>query len=91
VHAHVNLLGWVTLALAAIVFTLWPHAAQTRLAAAFFWIYNVSLPIMMVGMALVVMSNDIVFPVAVGSFGVLTGAILFVINLFVSLSPNHRS
>jgi hypothetical protein len=83
-HAHVNLLGWVTLALAGIVFTLWPHTAQTRLAEAFFLIYNISLPIMMVSLAVKLMGHDIELPLVVGSLGVLLGAIVFVINLFVS-------
>jgi hypothetical protein len=83
VHAHVNLLGWATLALAGIVFALWPHTAQTRLARLFFVIYNVSLPIMMVSLTIKFMGNDLEFPLVVGSLGVFLGAVLFVINLFV--------
>jgi hypothetical protein len=84
VHAHVNLLGWATLALAAIVFAFWPHTAQTRLARAFFVIYNVSLPIMMISLTIKFMGSQLEWPLVVGSLGVFVGALLFVVNLFVS-------
>ena len=41
VHAHVNLLGWASLALAALVFHVFPETARTRLATVWFWTYNV--------------------------------------------------
>jgi hypothetical protein len=84
VHAHVNLLGWATLALAGIVFALWPHTAQTRLARVFFVIYNVSLPIMMISLTIKFMGRNLEWPLVVGSLGVVVGAVVFVANLFVS-------
>jgi hypothetical protein len=33
VHAHINLLGWATLALMGVVYHVHPAAAETRLAA----------------------------------------------------------
>jgi hypothetical protein len=45
VHAHINLLGWATLGLAALVFHVFPELARTRLATIWFWSYNISLPI----------------------------------------------
>ncbi len=52
-HAHVNLLGWVSLALAALVFHVFPETARTRLATVWFWTYNVCLPVGLGGLALV--------------------------------------
>lgn len=39
VHAHLNLLGWVTLALFGLYYRATPSAAHTRLAQVHFWIY----------------------------------------------------
>src|SRR5262245_14050657 len=43
VHAHVNLLGWASLALAGLVFHVFPDLARTRLATVWFWLYNLSM------------------------------------------------
>jgi hypothetical protein len=91
-HAHMNLLGWVTLALAAIVFAVWPRTESTRLARAFFWIYNLSLPVMLITLALVLIGGGkFVLAMKISSAGVLVGAILFVVNLFVAIPPAARS
>jgi cbb3-type cytochrome oxidase subunit 1 len=39
VHAHLNLLGWVTMGLFASFYRLWPDAAESRLAKVHFWVY----------------------------------------------------
>ena len=39
VHAHLNLLGWVSLGLFGLFYAVVPEAAQTRLAQAHFWLY----------------------------------------------------
>jgi hypothetical protein len=36
IHAHLVLLGWASLGLAGVVYALYPHAAQTRLARVHF-------------------------------------------------------
>jgi cbb3-type cytochrome oxidase subunit 1 len=53
VHAHVNLLGFAVLAIAAFVFHAFPHLARTRLATAWFWLYNISMPVGLGALALV--------------------------------------
>jgi hypothetical protein len=53
VHAHVNLLGFAVLAIAAFVFHAFPDLARTRLAMAWFWIYNISMPVGLGALALV--------------------------------------
>ena len=44
VHVHINLLGWVSLALAGIIYTLFPDLASTKLAKTHFWLHNITLP-----------------------------------------------
>src|SRR5262245_64977626 len=52
VHAHVNLLGFAVLAVAAFVFHAFPDLARTRLATAWFWLYNIAMPAGLVALAL---------------------------------------
>lgn len=83
-HAHVNLLGWVTLAVAAVVFALWPQASTTRLAQTFFWLYNLALPPTMIGLSFVLLGHAQWMPVVVvGQLALYAAAIIFVANLFL--------
>lgn len=47
-HVHVNLVGWVSMALMAMVYRAYLNMAASRLAAAQFWLHNIGLPIMLV-------------------------------------------
>ncbi len=51
VHAHINLLGWASIALAALVFHMFPELVRTRLATIWFWGYNIATPISLVLLA----------------------------------------
>ncbi len=88
VHAHMNLLGWTTLALAGLIYSLYPEAASSRLAKVHFWLYNLALPPMMVALALMMTGEQAAVPVLVGAQVVLALAILtFAANLFMNLKP----
>ena len=52
VHVHVNLLGWVSMAVMAACYQLFPALARSPLASAHFWLHNVGLPVMMLGLYL---------------------------------------
>ena len=52
VHVHVNLLGFAVLAVAAFVFHAFPELARTRLATAWFWLYNIAMPVGLAALAL---------------------------------------
>ena len=47
VHAHVNLLGWVSMALFGLIATAHPSITEGRVAAAQFWTYNLGVPVML--------------------------------------------
>jgi cbb3-type cytochrome oxidase subunit 1 len=86
VHAHVNLLGWASLALAALVFHVFPETARTRLATIWFWTYNLSVPVGLGGLALVLLGHTWAEPaLIVGQLGVWTGGLIFAINVFWTL------
>lgn len=51
VHAHVNLLGWASFALAGLIYVLFPEAGESLLSKIQFWTYSLGLPIMMISLA----------------------------------------
>lgn len=63
VHAHLNLLGWASMALFGLWYRSAPSAAETRLAKIHFWMHNIALPIQMVTLAMFVGGNNSVEPV----------------------------
>lgn len=86
VHAHILLLGWASLALAGLVYHLYPAAGETRLARLHFWLHNIALPIFMVGLGFVVTGNERVVPVVVvGAIAVLLGLVLFAANVLLNI------
>jgi hypothetical protein len=86
VHAHVNLLGWASLALAALVFHVFPETARTRLATVWFWTYNVSLPLGIGAVALVMAGHKWAQPaLIVGQLGIWAAGVMFAINVFWAL------
>jgi cbb3-type cytochrome oxidase subunit 1 len=88
VHAHFNLLGWVSMAIFGLVYHFYPQAADTRLAKTHFWLHNIGLPIMQIGIAIMTLSgSEAVLPVViVCSIAVVVGVILFAVNLFKALA-----
>jgi hypothetical protein len=88
VHAHLNLLGWASLALIGLVYHAFPQAAETRLARIHFWLHNLGLPPLMISLALVLSGNAALEPVVgICSLIVWLGVILFVVNIWLAVRP----
>src|SRR5262249_54618906 len=86
VHAHMNLLGWATLGLAALVFHIFPHLAQTRLATAWFWLYNLALAVALVAVRICVYGDLRCEMVRnIGFAAVWLGGVLFAANILINL------
>jgi heme/copper-type cytochrome/quinol oxidase subunit 1 len=82
VHSHVLLLGWATLAITGIVYLVLPRCAESRLAAAHFWLHNLGLPVMMVSLAAVTQGLPRAEPlIGLGSTLVTAGLGLFTLNV----------
>jgi cbb3-type cytochrome oxidase subunit 1 len=82
VHVHINLLGWTALTLAGIIYHLFPQAAATKLAKTHFWLHNIGLPLMMIGLIFVVYGNNAWIPVtALGGTLIVIAVIVFTINV----------
>ncbi|MGP4108520.1 cytochrome-c oxidase [Virgibacillus sp. L01] len=84
VHAHLNLLGWVSLALFGIIYYCFPKAGETKLATIHFWLHNIGLPLMQGTLFIMLLTSNhsIVVLTIIGSVMVVVGAILFLINVF---------
>ena len=52
-HAHINLAGWVSLAIMGLVYIAVPALTKSRLALAHFWLHNLGVPVMLYGVYLI--------------------------------------
>ncbi|MCZ8514174.1 cytochrome-c oxidase [Paenibacillus filicis] len=87
VHAHLNLVGWVSMALAGLIYSVFSKAGASKLAVWHFWCHNIGLPIMMIALALLVGGAGNTEPIiAVGGIITTLAVILFVINVFKHVS-----
>ncbi|MGD8192203.1 cytochrome-c oxidase [Brevibacillus ginsengisoli] len=88
VHAHVNLLGWVSLALAGLIYTLYPAAATNALGKWHFWLHNIGLPIMVVGLYLEIMQIASLPLIPLGGTIAIIGILCFFLNVFVNVKES---
>ena len=92
VHAHINLLGWASLALAAMIYHAYPEAALTGLARWHFRLHVAGLPVFMVGQILLLSNHEHVeWLVATGAAVTFAGLALFTVNLFAHLAAAQRT
>jgi cbb3-type cytochrome oxidase subunit 3 len=86
VHAHLNLLGWVTMTLIAIIYHFFPAQARSRVAKAQFWLHQIGLPGMMVTLGLRIYGNEAAGNY-IGMFSLLTMAsvLLFAGNIVTAM------
>lgn len=83
VHAHLNLLGWVSLALSGLIYDRFPAAVDTSLYRIHFWLYNLAVPVLMVAVALILSGNAAMGPVAgIASIAVLVAIVIFTVNVW---------
>jgi hypothetical protein len=82
VHAHLNLLGWTSLALMGLIYGAWPKLGNNRLAKTHFWLHNIGLPVMMIGLAGKFTDHPGLEPgLYVGAMVVALSVLLFAINV----------
>ncbi|MGE5701748.1 MAG: cytochrome-c oxidase [Clostridia bacterium] len=88
VHAHANLLGWVSLALAGLIYCLFPAAGKSKLGKWHFWLHNLGLPIMVVGLYLEIMQIASLPLIPIGGTLAIIGIILFLVNVFTNVNES---
>ena len=83
VHAHFNLLGWVSLALIGLIYRQFPKAGSHRLATVQFWLHNAGLLVAMVLLIGLLRGNTALDPlIGVASVVIGSSVVLFAINVF---------
>ncbi|HYC41732.1 MAG TPA: hypothetical protein VEB70_01955 [Noviherbaspirillum sp.] len=86
VHAHLNLVGWATGALAGLLYLFFPRAAESRLGKVHFVLHNLGVPVMMGSLALVLTGNMAAAPALIaGELATAAGVLVFAANLFVNI------
>lgn len=88
VHAHINLLGWVALGLAGLLYAAHPHLQNSPLASWHYWLHTVGLVIFMGGFVWgSATGHKPALPVGLGASMVALGTVLFALNVFMRLRP----
>ena len=92
VHAHINLLGWVSMALFGLIGTVYPSITEGRVAAAQFWMHNVGVPVMLVALTLRIKGFQSAEPlIGVASIAVGCSVLLFAWLVFARIGARAGS
>ena len=91
VHAHLNLVGWVTTALYGLFYRVVPVSAKGKLPLIHFWLHAIGLPIFMVSLATFYLGGTeleqlALAGLAVGPNLVVLGMLLFGVIVFKATS-----
>jgi cbb3-type cytochrome oxidase subunit 1 len=79
-HAHLLVIGWVSFAIWGFFYHAFPGAALSRLATLHFWLAELSLAVLIVGLFLLFSGVTAAEPLAAaGSMGLLASAVLFAV------------
>lgn len=90
IHAHINLLGWATLALAGMMYHLYPSAARSRLGYIHFWLHNAPLPVLLVSLHFYVAGTAALEPVlALASVIIGLGILAFSANVLLNMRADQ--
>ena len=87
VHSHISCLGWTMLALAGFVYHLFPVLEKRVLSKIVFWLFNIGLPVSIVGLSSFQYDQSVLtkIVVSVGATLLSIGIILFAINVLVAM------
>ncbi|GAB0169788.1 cytochrome-c oxidase [Lysinibacillus sp. CTST325] len=84
-HAHIGVVGWLTTGFIGLLYSVYKDAAETGLAKAQFWFYNIGLPFLLVGMMMVYIDVPrwlFELFVSGGGIAVAISVLFFVVNVF---------
>lgn len=92
IHVHANLVGWVSMAVMAIVYRLYPQLQQSRWASSHFWLHNGGLPLMLLGLYGLLHGYGWGEPLTgIGSLLVALAFLCFALNLLLNLEREHTA
>lgn len=92
-HAHINLLGWVSTALAGLIYHAFPLAGGNKLAKVHFWLHMIGIPVLTFAMFLFGLGQfGIGGPLSgVGGILVFAGVIIFAINILKNVKLSGKA
>src|SRR5690625_3652376 len=86
VHAHMNLLGWTSLTLAGILYLIFPKAGESLSGKLHFWLHNIGLPLMMIGLFMALSGFDqFLILIPIGGITVVLAVLVFTFNVLKNL------
>ena len=90
VHGHINLVGWVSLALFAVIYRVFPELSISRLSRVHFWLAAPSAPMLPIGIYFA-MADQAPALAIVASLGWLSGTLVFFVAVLrLAASPRPR-
>ena len=92
VHVHINLLGWVSMAVMGVAYQVFPGMGRSALAKAHFWLHNLGLPVMMTGLYGLMHAWPNAEPlIGIGSLAVALGFGAFALNAWLNAGKAAES
>lgn len=91
-HAHINVVGWLSTGLIGVIYSVYPKAGNSQLGKLQFWLYQIGLPFLLIGMMMIYLDvPPIVLEIFVSGGGVafLISVVLFIINLFQNVHASE--
>jgi hypothetical protein len=86
VHAHINLLGWASMAIIGLLHHVFAKQLVNKIAVAQFWLHQLAFPVMMVALAFLLKGNAAMEPVTgITSLVVGVSVLLFAYNVLRNL------
>lgn len=86
VHAHLNLLGWASMALMGVLHHVFAKQLVNRIAVVQFWLHQVATPVLLVSLTLYLGGNAGIEPVVgISSMVVGVAVLLFTYNVLRNL------
>jgi heme/copper-type cytochrome/quinol oxidase subunit 1 len=92
VHAHINLLGWATMALFGLIYYYFPRAGDSGLGKIHFWLHNIGSVVLIIGMIFLANENENAgLPFAIpGAILVIIATLIFLINVLRNVKNEVR-
>lgn len=93
VHAHANLVGWLSMAAMGMCYQVFPSLARSPLASVHFWLHNAGLPVLLLGIYLICHGlGELGEALAgMGSLTVALGFAVFAANVWKNAGAERRS
>lgn len=90
VHAHINLVGWLTTAVFGIFYSLYPKMGASKLGVSHFWIHNVGVLFLLLGIFFIYVDSlrFILEPfVWIGGLALIASILIMIYNVFTQVKP----